>query len=578
MTESVAHLALTFIQADGRSGCSSPDDRAHNGRNYERERHINDNAGISRLLDELLAQIFFILRDTAVAESDDDPKVLWDSWVPVTHVCHRWRGIALSYPLLWNYIDARRQDATVAFLARSGTALLAIKSEEDSRGVRPIPLSLILAHLPRTRSLTVTLNTDSSVSDWASADLLAPQLQRLDIRFEDRHRIPFAEHPFRLGDMPALRYLSVYGGIWLWMASPLPTTLQELRLTQCPMWHDATLGALALTAIGSLPNLRYLILVKSDIWDIDRDAMDRMDEMDNLPDITLPNLRTFTWQGPSFMGLHLLNHISLPSSCKLNIALGIALPAFVRADQIAVLSNSAIITRDPPVTAVALSFSRPYQFDIRLWKTNPSQNLPLPTTSADIQVEYYDQQYVHSLNKELGWRDMICDLVGDFLLPEVQTLQISHIHHYAQDLDFRNVLQHARNIERILVEDWNIRGIPRIIPTCLAAPHSDELFLPNLRELVLEDVCFPLLPATHQDVQHVADFLDRLKGRRERGAGIARLVLRKCWNLTPSLVDSMRAEVDTLEWDCVTMTSPFSEKKDEIVDYFSEPASEGVEQ
>ena len=60
----------------------------------------NTLAPISSLPNEIIAAIFLLLRSPDTVGQPDIHLVL-----RVAHVCHLWREIALSHPLLWSHID-----------------------------------------------------------------------------------------------------------------------------------------------------------------------------------------------------------------------------------------------------------------------------------------------------------------------------------------------------------------------------------------------------------------------------------------------------------------------------------------
>src|SRR6266705_546725 len=63
--------------------------------------HRNALPPISRLPPETLAEIFSLFPFSAVAFGD----VSYMEWIRVTHICHRWREVALHSPHLWNHIN-----------------------------------------------------------------------------------------------------------------------------------------------------------------------------------------------------------------------------------------------------------------------------------------------------------------------------------------------------------------------------------------------------------------------------------------------------------------------------------------
>lgn len=70
-------------------------------------RTVNSRSAVLSLPNELLADIFIYYRDGCVLIEKGGnrmPKGRW-WWLVPTHVCHRWKVVALATPFLWNYID-----------------------------------------------------------------------------------------------------------------------------------------------------------------------------------------------------------------------------------------------------------------------------------------------------------------------------------------------------------------------------------------------------------------------------------------------------------------------------------------
>ena len=66
-------------------------------------RRRNALAPISSLPTEVIAAIFFLLRNLRLFGSDGRPKSFLA--LRVAQVCHQWREIALENPLLWSHFD-----------------------------------------------------------------------------------------------------------------------------------------------------------------------------------------------------------------------------------------------------------------------------------------------------------------------------------------------------------------------------------------------------------------------------------------------------------------------------------------
>jgi hypothetical protein len=87
-------------------------------------------APISRLPPEILATIFTLLSASAW-----DERSVRLEWLGVTHVCHRWREIALNYPRFWSYINFTKLSSAgkAEILARAKTAPLHLEVDADDK-------------------------------------------------------------------------------------------------------------------------------------------------------------------------------------------------------------------------------------------------------------------------------------------------------------------------------------------------------------------------------------------------------------------------------------------------------------
>lgn len=79
---------------------------------------------VSRLPPEVLSEIFLVLAEQLQAQ--DRFKVDL-KWIPIAHVCHIWRHIALQHGRLWGRIDMTKPDRTGVFVDRSKGAPLAVR-------------------------------------------------------------------------------------------------------------------------------------------------------------------------------------------------------------------------------------------------------------------------------------------------------------------------------------------------------------------------------------------------------------------------------------------------------------------
>ncbi|KAI0317232.1 hypothetical protein OF83DRAFT_1083745 [Amylostereum chailletii] len=280
------------------------------------------------LLPELLAHIFsFCALDAASPPSSRRPSSLPESklaWVVVTHICRRWRQVALDYPLLWSNIVfdlgpswaiemlARARNSGVVFDLR-----LPYITAKEGRWAR----NLLVAHLHHTT--TVTLRGSASEVD-AVAELLstpAPALEEL--RIEPDHYV-FGEIPMALpptlfaGKTPHLRSVFVR-----YCALPWPFPALGEGLSSFGMWLPDPFSPFESHRV-QCPSLSHLL-----------DTLERMPNLETLhlanclPDtradsyspqaVELPRIAWLGLEGPAVDCRNLLSHVSIPSTAQLSI-------------------------------------------------------------------------------------------------------------------------------------------------------------------------------------------------------------------------------------------------------------------
>lgn len=175
---------------------------------------------------EILEAIFYLV--------EDSPRELYSSWIPpnairISHVCRRWRAIALSSRTLWNEVDtAMPIEAWDAHLTRSHRSSLKVRAIWES--VDPRLLADIISIFPHIQSLRI--GTDS---------------------MDD----PFAElHPAFLTESPALHTLDIGGFPESW-----DPTFNDYLAVRTPALRNLSLRRVVFPWGISLANLRVLRLV-----------------------------------------------------------------------------------------------------------------------------------------------------------------------------------------------------------------------------------------------------------------------------------------------------------------------------
>jgi hypothetical protein len=208
---------------------------------------------INRLPPELLAHIFGFLGAGSFV-------------VPASHVCQRWRNIALSIPALWTVI--REDDDVFAarcFMERSKNMMLDVSFVIDMRGEGFQEFQFVVApYASRIERLHVEVYGDRVYDFYcllAARDFEMPALEHFSIRmieygFQDDSRDgPLQEGPFFRASEPLKR-------LTFRAALPLQTqfspAIRSLTLAERVFDLDALLGCL-----GAAPNLEYLACLNS---------------------------------------------------------------------------------------------------------------------------------------------------------------------------------------------------------------------------------------------------------------------------------------------------------------------------
>ncbi|KAH9891341.1 hypothetical protein C8Q73DRAFT_703848 [Cubamyces lactineus] len=95
----------------------------------------------------------------------------------LTHVCRRWRDVALSAPVIWSRIDVPNKHLLDLFLVRSGAAALSLHIGHEDPGV------LLGTHVERLKRLDMTRSIDRSRPTLAPVQLQlsAPALECLTV-------------------------------------------------------------------------------------------------------------------------------------------------------------------------------------------------------------------------------------------------------------------------------------------------------------------------------------------------------------------------------------------------------------
>ena len=328
-TPDTSNPNLANLESSGTLGASSLDVRRVIDNEIEdlyeriRARKLDRNnlVPISKIPVELLSYIFSLVQRKCRHDSREDL-----GWVVVTHICQRWRNIALDNPTLWVYIPFHRPKWIPEMTRRSKSATLNIKFND--RSFTPSRFStlrsFLAAHFPRVRSITVyPPSPPDRLIRKLFQDIPARSAQCLE-HLNLRYPMLFFEKV--LIDPPCLKKLKIYGTVnW---SSKILTSLTHLILdygdriaTESPPIHSEFLDALA-----RMPALRILHLHHIPL------PVPTEELSSNLSDtVHLSQLKSILLSGSAPAVCNILRYISLLESTRIQLALKISMASDVAA-------------------------------------------------------------------------------------------------------------------------------------------------------------------------------------------------------------------------------------------------------
>lgn len=516
------------------------------------KRRYNASLRLCALAPELIGRILLHARDNRLEPSTHDwLPGNWMAWLPAAHICHHIRAIALASPLLWDHIYVQRRDASLAFLERSREVPIDVRVDHRAK---LNTIKDVLRQLPRIRSLVLDkskLFESPEDASWLSPS--APHLVSLRIGQPDGYEPKYTSIPELMlrRHMPLLRSLEIRSMEWRWQDSGhlLPTTLTYLSVSGgIPWMYEKTLARKTLSVLRGLPRLESLSICDL----VPRRGQSDLrfaESTDTATKVSLPRLQSLTCGGGALPSLRLLECLDIPSTCKICIKAEFADVDRGHISMLVSLLNENVCAPNAGVSPfVDLKIGRwdvehgsLYVRAFRTERTPPSgdyMSASLPDADFMLQCGVADE------DQELQWSYII---VGAVNLSSVHTLELSTLRGTGQ-LDYQHVLGHMPSLKTLhFGEHWGLFMVLWVLPSFWKNKDGGRdgelrVFLPRLRQLVFSHVKF-----THFLYKTCGDeFVKRLRTRRLRGAGIVKITLRCCEDMTPGLAAMIRGEVSEL--------------------------------
>ena len=276
---------------------------------------------IDRLPTEILSHIFRLLW----LETGPHPRLDIESWpryhpvhssvIHITHVCRRWREIALDTPILWSRIDDTLPDRMVAFLQRSRSAPISLSTylALPHQGTAGALVARVLDSCrARLRRLDVRLHA-YDIFTHSRINFAAPNLECLTVQCELYDGIEVVHYPLLLqGQTTSLKALALLH-IRHWLPANLFPSLVHLNISYFYM-EELPLHMLS-HLLADCPRLETLHI--GEVWSY---PLLDLDLTPPVQKVHMPYLRSISTCCTTLQtASHILSSLDLPSKTRIRI-------------------------------------------------------------------------------------------------------------------------------------------------------------------------------------------------------------------------------------------------------------------
>lgn len=291
-------------------------------------RLLNEGSWVLRLPEELIAKIFQLHVSSWLRTSRRQP--LRDSDVPalrlgyygwlcgITHICTRWRWIALHTPSLWTSIKMFRPEAIDAFIERSTPLPVSIYCPHDYE-TSPSHNSLMRKKILQVAHRVVALNLETSTVDIVGdyAQKRFPVLRELALAVAEGNGASLPSYISGFESVPNLHTLQTSFYSFSAVRNLLHCGIRHLSLTTS-LHHSAqpnTDWHAFLMTFQSLPEIETLYISHClPFTVVENDQLQSY-----IATIDFNHLQSITVEGYSVACAVLLHHITYPRSAVVTI-------------------------------------------------------------------------------------------------------------------------------------------------------------------------------------------------------------------------------------------------------------------
>ncbi|KAJ3550566.1 hypothetical protein NM688_g5041 [Phlebia brevispora] len=302
-----------------------PEERDHSAHNrnvarldYEIKKlciHLNTLAPIFSLPPELLGAVFYNYATDLKRARNSYP------WMHLLHVCHHWREVAFSTPMLWTMIRTIKPEIVNFQLAHAATMPLTVTIPNDLScdAYHDGILERLLLELPRIRKLRYFMRRGFESLAWENAQADAPMLEDLELEFGENSWYERRPLPgFKDMALPKLGILRFIGDEHVSIETVLSVVRPTLTMLELNRWSTHQMKELVLI-LATLPGLKVFRCAMY----YRKDEEDEHSEAPEPPHVALPHLSELYLYDPS-MGaatISLLNKVTIPYDCIIQLEL-----------------------------------------------------------------------------------------------------------------------------------------------------------------------------------------------------------------------------------------------------------------
>lgn len=490
-------------------------------------------------------------------------------WIPaVTHVCRRWRDVALNAPVLWTNIRLMRAECVEAFLQRSQQAPLTVHSTKSLTPQEPDVVAMfkhVLECAARIQELDIPIPAPEV--DQTLGRHTFPQLNQLSLRVqkwgESREALPYFLADG--GDVcPHLNHLKISQYSFPVGRLLFSPSMKVLILDSCAAdstWADV------FSSLRAMPQLEFLSLSGSlpqTVAPIDSTALASLEG----GPVSLPRLRTLRLSASAVSCATLLKHLAIRNvaATAITVATNLSDPGAqedtintyfpLLADALAWrLTGGGCIGDPPTIRAVCIDGDQTMGIGMtmRAFVEEHPPTFPIPHTFSPHDI--HNPASLLRLTSTQNPTSFFLHTCAIIPWADVRTLYLGSGRHFLLQMETaRALFTRATGLRELHIFGGNTRLAPEIIGPLTVNTTADgdagpPLMCPDLQVLKLHDITRDYY--TPPSPNWLAALRAGLRYRKSVGRPLRELlILGPLRDMDgPRLIDSLRDCADSVLWD-----------------------------